>query len=329
MSLSVSSPAGTVPTAHAAVAWENAGNGLYAARTGLDPEAAKNAVSITELYAKAMEEASQRQQPEITEYIVADFSSLRYYPDTGDEAADRKAKEAIDYYNSCFDFTNSRDYEKLTAEEDFTGMTRAEKYAAIYEKYQHCYGENFLDGKAADLSHFPSEYDFWRPVLNRFDDEVTAACGGAKGAAEARREALYGDCGSDYEVREAIIDKYMKDSTDGRLTHRNYFKMVSEMDNCGVGGGISASLDQWTYFPQNYFDYLNYGNPRANNSSAEYLDSYITAGDIEDIRNSYRYMEISGCGNGDYPAALSQITSRITADKNYTLRNNINRLLAV
>ena len=46
-------------------------------------------------------------------------------------------ENGLRYQRSCFDFTNSAEFAKLTAAEDFKGMSDAEIYKAIYEKYQY------------------------------------------------------------------------------------------------------------------------------------------------------------------------------------------------
>ncbi|MCM1577204.1 MAG: hypothetical protein NC078_00195 [Ruminococcus sp.] len=205
-------------------------------------------------------------------------------------------------------------------------MTKAEMYAAILKKYQHCYGEDFLLGNAADTWYIPPSIDVYKPVIDRFNSEVERVCGKGTAAEKARREALYSDCETAEEVRAAIIEKYMKDSEDGRLTHRNYFKMTYEMDLCGVGGGISKSLRSTDYVPDNIFEFFK-NNPREDNSSAKYLDSYVTQSDVRDFFNSYRAVEQYSFDTSEYFPALNQIISAITPDKNSDLKSQIDSLL--
>lgn len=320
--MSIAMPsANMTPGYTASYEWRDVGGGLRMLCGGLTKQQRESAVSFKEI----MEQETER--PPAPDYPTIDFSvhAPTDIESTGDENADKRIREALDYFGSCFDLTNSADYFYITAAEDLTGMTKTEKYAAIYQKYQHCYGENFLEGGAVDTCYIPSRYNVYNHILDSFHSEVEKACG-KNGAEKARRELLYGDCESDEEVRAAIIRKYMQDSPDGRLTHRNYFKMTYEMDLCGVGGGISRSLHNSAYVPQNIFEYLNH-NPRGNNSSAEFLDSYVTQTDIQDFYNSYSVISKYSFDTSSYLPALSQIISAITPDKNSTLKNTIDSLL--
>ncbi len=231
---------------------------------------------------------------------VADFSGRRQY--------NTATQYAIDYYNSCFDFSNQWDFDELTAQEDFTGMSNAEKYKAIYEKYQHCYGENFLEADAVDYYAMPSDDDLWITVINRFYDEVEAACGGAKNAMEARKDALYGEDLSDKEVRQAIIDKYVRN---GEITNRDYLKMTNEMDLCDVGGGIHSSNTMMGRGPSNIFDYLREGDHVEAREPT--LDCYMTKSDFNDIvRNCH--LGPSYCSSpSKYGDALQQIVAALRA----------------
>ena len=62
---------------------------------------------------------------------IADFSELYSFYPTGDHGHDYQVQMGINYNKTCYDGTNRRDYDKLTAEEDFTGMSAAE----IYKQY--------------------------------------------------------------------------------------------------------------------------------------------------------------------------------------------------
>lgn len=158
---------------------------------------------------------------------------------TGDHEHDYQLQMGLNYNMSCVDDTNLQDYDKLTAEEDFTGMSAAEIYKAIYEKYQHCYGENFIDINAVPYVSANGTVDTFRGLISRFQMDVKSAIGSSDYAdvQEARREALYGDM-DDYEVRAAIMEKYAADG----FTNADLYKATAEMDRCGVGGGIHNVL---------------------------------------------------------------------------------------
>lgn len=175
-----------------------------------------------------------------TSVQIADLSKIQLYPfrPTGDYAHDYQIQMGINYNRTCYDGTNRRDYDELTTEEDFTGMSPAEIYKAIYEKYQHCYGENFLDINAVTYVRPPQSEDFYGGLLDRFYNELETAIGGVSERQKACRKALYGDM-SDYEIRAAIMEKY---SSDGTLTNADLYKITKAMDQCGVGGGIHNVL---------------------------------------------------------------------------------------
>lgn len=94
---------------------------------------------------------------------VADLSKRtvgeeEYYK-TGDTTQDMYIRMGMDYKASCFDFRNAGHFASLTAEQEtsgFEGMSNADKYKAIYEKYQYCYGESFLDAAAIDYVSPPT-----------------------------------------------------------------------------------------------------------------------------------------------------------------------------
>lgn len=237
-------------------------------------------------------------------YPVATFNNISRFQSTGDDELDKKINIGLDYYDTCFNFKYSDDYDKLTAEEDFTGMTITEKYKAVYEKYQHCYGENFLEAWAVRYSEIPS-YISGESVIHQFMQEIERVCGSPTYSEEvkkARREALYGGV-SNEEVRRMILDKYR----DGdNLTMRNLFKAAYEMSECGVGGNglhfivvdrLESNCDSVDdYYKENHF-YLRQAK----------LDEYITPYQIRKMvrdLNSYSY-----CGHGspELSAAVSQI----------------------
>lgn len=158
---------------------------------------------------------------------------------TGDPKKDKIIELTLLYRKSCVDYTHSAEFDKLTREMDLTGMSSAEKYRAIYEKYKYCYGENFTDVGAINYPLFGLEYGTQFHIYSQFEDEVNEACGGAAAAQKARIEALYGKGLKASEVRQMIIDKYYYEG----MTLRDMLKMTNEMRLCGVDGGITNLLD--------------------------------------------------------------------------------------
>lgn len=210
-------------------------------------------LDLVETYREAAEKAAASPNPPIdpeTQRIAfIDFDSMKRYPfePTGDEEVDRIMQLGYDYRKSCFDLTNRKDYEAMTAAEDFTGMTDAEIFKAIYEKYQHCYGENFYEAYAIDYLNMHMERTYGS-ILRQFEDELSGVFGDYYGSRvqNARREALYGNMRDD-EIRRTIMEKYMED---GSITLRNLFKALNEMDACGGGGEMMSGLNR----PANFGD---------------------------------------------------------------------------
>ena len=174
------------------------------------------------------------------EELRASWAKEGYYlfEPTGDPKQDKIIELTLLYRRSCVDYTHASEFDKLTEEMDLTGMSNAEKYMAIYEKYKYCYGENFTDVGAVNYPSF-TEYGTQFHIYSQFEDEVNEACGGLAAAKKARIEALYGKGLTASEVRQKIIDKYYYDG----MTLRDLLKMTNEMRLCGVDGGITNLLD--------------------------------------------------------------------------------------
>ncbi|MGN1417030.1 MAG: hypothetical protein ACI4XF_09310 [Oscillospiraceae bacterium] len=236
---------------------------------------------------------------------IADFSELYTFYSTGDPEQDRLIEMGMEYKKSCFDFTNAKDFERLTEEQKqngFENMSRAEKYKAIYEKYQHCYGNNFLDALAIDYVNPPTSEDRCMSVLIQFRKEVNEACGGYANVPKARRAALYGEM-SDEEIRQSIMDKY---SQDGGMTQRDLFKAANEMDLCGVGGGISNMLNPIG----NPSTYKSGENPMITRENQ--LDAPVMVQYLNNVQNVCKNRLLSGGSiNMEIFAVIEQIMKEI------------------
>lgn len=177
---------------------------------------------------------------EIPAYYSKKENLIRF-ESSGNPTYDRNVELGLDYKSSCFDFTNINDYNELTAKEDFTGMSEEEIYKAIYEKFQHCYGENFLDAEAIDYPSTPQACDdAYIQIIRKFENEVNSHC--ETGSRILRREALYEGM-SDSEIRDAVIKKYTFE--DGTMTLAGLHKAVNELDSIfsysskgGLDGGM-------------------------------------------------------------------------------------------
>lgn len=181
---------------------------------------------------------------EIKNAEIADFFSNFSRPEpTGDPETDKILELLYDFYESCFDTTHSGEFLTLTRSLDLTGMTNAEKYKAIYEKYQYCYGENFLDIKALQYGGYSERGlgrdPYWCVYLN-FCHEIEQACGSKTEIEKARIEALYGEGLRPDQVCEKIVEKYYYEG----MTLRDLLKMTHEMWNCGLDGGVSNLIDE-------------------------------------------------------------------------------------
>lgn len=230
---------------------------------------------------------------------IAKVDLTQRFTPTGDPEQDRKLAAKYDYFDSCMDCTNAADFDELTANEDFTGMTVAEKYKAIFEKYQHCYGENFLEAGAVR---------YWASgVVERFNGELDEHCGKHYGSEieKAHRELLYGSA-SNSEVRQKILDKY---SENGSLTVRNLFKAVNEMCLSGVAdgglGGIydtvldrieSNAYNEDEYYREDHIELL-----------IDKLDKPVTAMDCQKMLNTYKSRSHFQGASAEQGAAIRQI----------------------
>ena len=231
----------------------------------------------------------------------------KWYPfePTGDEAVDRIIQLGYDYRKSCFDLTNRKDYEAMTAAEDFTGMTNAEIYKAIYEKYQHCYGENFFEANAIDYLAMNMERKYGS-ILRQFEDELSEVFGDAYSSKvqKARREALYGNM-KEADVRSAIMEKYMED---GNITLRNLFKALNEMDACGVGGEMMSGLNRPTNFGDGVDSIFNSLSQTDSIWAREAnMDKFVTPKLFQQLK-SFCESHVRTCGgNPQKVAAINQI----------------------
>jgi len=252
--------------------------------------------------------AAQESGSEVRSMGVADLSVRQSFYSTGDPEQDRQIALGLEYKRSCFDFTHAKEFDEITAkqkEAGFDDLSRTEKYAAIYKKYQYCYGENFLDAKAIEYVDPPLSEDGCMSIIKKFNNEVADVCGGGGKTAKVRKAALYGDM-SDYEVRQAILQKYSKN---GEMSQRDLFRAANEMDLCGVGGGIRDSLNP-------IGNPFIYKDPLGTESTAEVrekmLDTPVTSSFLNDIEKVYKNrIMVGGYVDGDFFRVLGQIMSSI------------------
>lgn len=182
------------------------------------------------------------------------------------------------YKRAFFDFSHSADYSAITKEQDLSGMMDFQKYRLIYEKYQHCYGEEFLRADAIDYPVSYSEDDPYTLVIERFRSEVSEVCGGETAVKEAKRDAYYGGL-TDEQVRQAVIGSY--DTSDG-LTFRELYDISYDIWSVGLDGGFHFRLDDL------FADYSE-GDTAfdANLKREEMLDKKVTAADFDRMQRFY------------------------------------------
>lgn len=277
---------------------------LHPVNTGLDLTG-KKVVTIAELYAESGFQETLNNMIIGSNGKLVDASKMKTISPENYEwytpEFDTNVENGLRYQRSCFDYTNSWEFAKLTAAEDFTGMSDSEIYKAIYEKYQYCYGKNFYYGKAISYPIAPSEYDDYNKVIRRFNNEVAAALGGEEQVKAARREALYGDM-SDYEVCQAIIDEY--DLSDG-MTFRELYKMTYDIWKVGLDGGLHNRLDDL------FYDFST-AESRANCDNIAtreyYLDAKVSGKYFSELQKFYDNAVYRGNGIlPEYSATLNQI----------------------
>lgn len=217
---------------------------------------------------------------------VFEFPRYKYYTgnegytscSVGDAENDRYVNLGMRYKSSCFDFTYQDDY--YTTKLNLEGMTNEEKYLEIYEFFKHCYGENFLDVSAINYVA-PMQEDPYMGIWEKFNSFVTKACGlsekypeNSQQLRQLRREALYGDM-SDEKIRAAIREKY---PPAGELTFRDLYKMINEMDLCGVGGFASDCVN-WVFKDRYHLAGID--------TREAMLDSTVNSDHIKKMLNDY------------------------------------------
>lgn len=235
-------------------------------------------------------------------------------------------ENGLRYQRSCFDFTHSAEFAKLTAAEDFTEMSDAEIYKAIYEKYQYCYGKNFYYGKAISYPIPSSEYDDYNKIIRRFNNEVAAALGGEEYVKAARREALYGDM-SDHDVRQAIIDSY---NLEDGMTFRELYQMTYDIWKVGLDGGLHNRLDDLFYDFSTAESRANCDNIATREN---YLDAKVSGKYLNELQKFYANAMLRGngilpqysetldqiraaCGAGSGGVSVSSVSAAAYAAKN-------------
>lgn len=150
----------------------------------------------------------------------------------------------INHRAKYFDIKVSLGHFMAAEKPDYTGMSDAEKYTAIYDRYKEAFGD-FLPAGA--ISYPGGTHDGTIQILQQFQRELIETFGSDKAARQAAKVAQYGDM-SDSDVRAAIAAKYPPAN---KITLREFHEMTWEMYNVGVDDGLRNVLgaaSSWGYF---------------------------------------------------------------------------------
>jgi hypothetical protein len=196
---------------------------------------------------KAYEE-SQKENPE-EDIIPVGLPDYYFRPPTYDEdfaIAERQfgwnkgnLEWALAGLSECrrnFISPYSVDFRKLSRDADLSGfsdLTDTDKYKAIYEHYQECFGDDFLKSFAFGVP-YPGNY---YSIFKTFNDEISEVFGGQKEAQKVYRKAYYSDM-TDEEIRKTIIENYPQK---GKRTYRDILEMSFDMYRAGVDNGLFSS----------------------------------------------------------------------------------------
>lgn len=245
---------------------------------------------------------SERKNPVYT----CGVTSINGNPDHPEiEVMNKIVRLGMAYKKSCFDFTNAKDFDEITAQQmsdGFNELSDADKYRLIYEKFQHCYGENFIYADSIEYIA-PAEEDPYLDILRKFRNEIEETFGSMENTVNACREAYYGDM-SDYEIRQSIIESY----SDGGITQHELFKIGEDMSQCGVGAGFLTALNPIGN-PTIYHDPLSTEHPML--IRERQLDKIVTKAFMDDLAENYENRIL--CGGYMYPQHL-EVLAQITAN---------------
>ena len=131
---------------------------------------------------------------------------------------------------------------------DNSGMSTQEKVMAIFDKYDHAFGDWQKCFGNLYGTHFNGVKPDYAKIRDQFWDEIIAS--GINPASislySIRKTAVYGKM-SDSEIRAAIVDKYPSMS---EITLREFYSLVGEMSSVGVDAGL---FNVMLYANQHFF----------------------------------------------------------------------------
>lgn len=222
------------------------------------------------------------------------------------EIMNRIVRLGMAYKKSCFDFTNANDFDEITEQyrlDGFDEMSDPEKYRLIYEKYQHCYGKNFIYADSIEYIA-PAEEDPYMDIIRKFRNEMKEVFGSTENMVKACREAYYEGM-DDYEIRQSVIDSY----SDGGITQYELFMIAEDMSQCGVGAGLLSALNPIGN-PTIYHDPLSAEHPML--IRERQLDRRVTKSFMDDLVLNYENRIM--CGGympSEHLEVLGQIMSNL------------------
>jgi hypothetical protein len=183
------------------------------------------------------------------------------------------------YFKLSFPWLALDELKAYSESTDYTGMTNAEKYTAIYSRYAEAFGD-FMPAGAIDYTS--DAQSIYARIFTQFGAELTRVFGSSAAAADANRVAQYGDK-SQSEVRAAIIEKYPPMN---QITLREFHEMTWEMSCVGVDDGLHEVL----VHSEDYLGY-NVGDVNQNLIREELLDKPL---DLQHLCNTYNGMLYAG-----------------------------------
>jgi hypothetical protein len=122
---------------------------------------------------------------------------------------------------------------------DYSGMSDAEKYRTVYERFEKAFGKDFWKADAIKYTGIISSNNGGM-VYNGFLGQLKSVFGSMENAEKAHRTAMYGNMTSS-EIRKEIASKY---PPAGQITLRQFYYMTREMSLAGVDEEMSKVIDE-------------------------------------------------------------------------------------
>ena len=140
-----------------------------------------------------------------------------------------------------FDFSSGISLEQVmdaAKNADYTGMSDAEIFMEIFNRYAEAFGDNF---NMAPVSYLTAGPDVFTRIRSAFSKELVAAFGESPNRiTQAFRVATYGNM-SESDITAEILAKYPPGN---QMTLREYHQLVIELSDVGIGGNLGLMLSR-------------------------------------------------------------------------------------